>query len=245
MSDIIVIKIGGIASQSLSADFVTQIKTWQTAGKQLVIVHGGGFAITERLEKEQIETIKVNGLRVTAKKHMPLITQVLLENVGAGITATLEDAGLTAHQLTETLKTTVQADFLNQKTYGYVGQATTIKTDTLEHILTKGHIPVLASLGYSVNNEWLNINADYLATAVAQALKAKKLILMTDVKGILEKGQVLSTLAISEVPAKIANGVITGGMIPKIESAVKTVQSGVKQVSIGDNLLTGTIITGG
>ena len=97
-------------------------------------------------------------------------------------------------------------------------------------------------LGYSEQGDLLNINADYLARAVAISLGAKKLILMTDVKGILENGRVLNHLNIVDVQKKIDSGVITGGMIPKIQSAVQTVQAGVEQVVIGDNLTDGTII---
>ena len=103
-------------------------------------------------------------------------------------------------------------------------------------------LPVLASLGYSKDGELLNINADYLATAVAVALEAEKLVLMTDVKGVLENGVVLDSLTSTEFQEKIDQGIITGGMIPKIESAVNTVLAGVGEVLIGDNLVTGTSI---
>ena len=101
---------------------------------------------------------------------------------------------------------------------------------------------MIPSLGYSEQGYLLNINADYLARAVAISLGVKKLILMTDVKGVLENGRVLNHLNIVDVQKKIDSGVITGGMIPKIQSAVQTVQAGVEQVIIGDNLTDGTII---
>ena len=136
----------------------------------------------------------------------------------------------------------VQADFLDQETYGYVGNVSQIQTEILEKMLANQMLPVLASIGYSKDGDMLNINADYLATAVAVALGAEKLVLITDVKGVLENGAVLDSLSSTEFQDKIEQGIITGGMIPKIESAVNTVLAGVGEVLIGDNLVTGTSI---
>ncbi len=136
----------------------------------------------------------------------------------------------------------VHADFLDQETYDFVGEVKNITNQTLVALLSQGKIPLIPSLGYSEQGDLLNINADYLARAVAISLGAKKLILMTDVKGVLENDQVLDHLNLVDVHKKIDSGVITGGMIPKIQSAVQTVESGVEQVIIGDNLTDGTII---
>ncbi|MGT2907102.1 acetylglutamate kinase [Streptococcus dentiloxodontae] len=240
MSTIIVIKIGGLASQKLSHDFVNQLKDWQAAGQQIVIVHGGGFAITETLEAAGVVTRKVNGLRVTAKEDMNLISYALLDLVGKGILETLSEAELEAKQID--LQSTVEAVFLDQAVYGYVGQVSKLNPEAIKDSLNQGQIPVLASLGYSTEEELLNINADYLATAVAVELAASKLILMTDVKGVLENNRVLAQLSTKDAAEKIAVGVIRDGMIPKIESAVKTVEAGVQQVVIGDSLTAGTSI---
>lgn len=133
---------------------------------------------------------------------------------------------------------------MNYKIYGSVGTSIQINPNYINALLNKNNIPVLASLGTHINGELININADHLATAIAISLKAQKLILMTDVKGVLENGKLINRLHISEVQTKIKENIITGGMIPKIESAVDTVKSGVKKVIIGDNLLTGTVIEG-
>ena len=101
---------------------------------------------------------------------------------------------------------------------------------------------MIPSLGYQDGQTLLNINADYLATGLAVALQAEKLILMTDVPGVKENGQVLSRLKIGEIPEKIEQGIITGGMVPKLKSAAQTVRAGVKQVLIGDNLTSGSLI---
>lgn len=242
MSQTIVIKIGGVASQQLSQDFITQIKSWKEEGKQLLIVHGGGFAISKLMEEEKVPIQKINGLRVTSKSDMTLVSRALLDIVGKGLCQTLNHAGVPAQQLITDIEQVVEADFLDQMTYGYVGEVSAIHPTILEKLLSEDKVPLLASMGYSKHGEQLNINADYLATAIATALSAQRLILMTDVKGVLENGMVLPSLSIKQAQEKIAQGIITGGMIPKIESAIKTVQAGVGEVLIGDNLLTGTLI---
>ena len=145
-------------------------------------------------------------------------------------------------QLKASLARIVEAEFLDQETLGYVGKVSQIQPTFLDLVLEDDFVPILASLGYTQSGQELNINADYLATAVASALKADRLILMTDVPGVLENKQVLEVLKVSDVQEKIDQDIISGGMIPKIQAAVETVLAGVGQVVIGDNLSTGTII---
>ena len=238
----IVIKIGGVASKQLTPEILTKLSEWQQAGQKVVIVHGGGFAINQLMEENNIPIHKVNGLRVTSQSDMALIKEALVDIVGKNLAGELTTAGLPAYQLVDELPDLVHADFLDQETYGFVGEVKNITNQTLVKLLSQGKIPLIPSLGYSEQGDLLNINADYLARAVAISLGAKKLILMTDVKGVLENGQILEHLNFVDVQKKIDSGVITGGMIPKIQSAVQTVQAGVEQVIIGDNLTDGTII---
>lgn len=241
----IVIKIGGVASKQLNKDVINQLKNWKQQGHNLVIVHGGGFAISDLMEDRKSDVKKVNGLRVTDKEDMLLVRYGLLHQVGKSLSYRLNQEGLDAIQLNTSLKSIVKADYLNQSIYGYVGQVKSVNPILIEKVLEDGMIPVLASLGYTTSGTELNINADYLATAVAQSLQADQLILMTDVDGVLENGQVLDAIEITQVPQKIQKGIITGGMIPKLESAVKTIQKGVSQVMIGKTLTSGTIIKEG
>ncbi len=241
-TEYIVIKIGGVASKQLTPEILAKLSEWQQAGQKIVIVHGGGFAINQLMEENHIPIYKVNGLRVTGQSDMVLIKEALVEMVGKNLAGELTTAGLPAYQLADELPDLVHADFLDQETYGFVGEVKNITNQTLVSLLSQGKIPLIPSLGYSEQGDLLNINADYLARAVAISLGAKKHILMTDVKGILENGQVLEQLNLVDVQKKIDSGVITGGMIPKIQSAVQTVQAGVEQVIIGDNLTDGTII---
>ena len=241
-TEYIVIKIGGVASKQLTPEILTKLSEWQQAGQKIVIVHGGGFAINQLMEAHHIPIHKVNGLRVTGQSDMALIKEALVDIVGKNLADELTTAGLPAYQLVDELSDLVHADFLDQETYGFVGEVKNITNQTLVSLLSQGKLPLIPSLGYSEQGDLLNINADYLARAVAISLGAKKLILMTDVKGVLENGQVLEHLNFVDVQKKIDSGVITGGMIPKIQSAVQTVQAGVEQVIIGDNLTDGTII---
>ena len=238
----IVIKIGGVASKQLTPEILTKLSEWQRASQKIIIIHGGGFAINQLMEENNIPIHKVNGLRVTSQSDMALIKEALVDIVGKNLAGELTTAGLPAYQLVDELPDLVHADFLDQETYGFVGEVKNITNQTLVTLLSQGKLPLIPSLGYSEQGDLLNINADYLARAVAISLSAKKLILMTDVKGVLENGQVLEHLNFVDVQKKIDSGVITGGMIPKIQSAVQTVQAGVEQVIIGDNLTDGTII---
>lgn len=245
MNNIIVIKIGGIAAKKLSKSFIKQIKQWIEENKKIIIVHGGGVVINRLMAERQCSTKRVNGLRVTSQEDIPVVKQGLLEIVGPNLIKQLHEENIDSLQMVSHLGQIVSADFINQSLYGYVGKVVDIQTDYLESILENQIIPVLASLGETASGECLNINADYLAAAVASKFQAEKLILMTDIEGVLENKQVLPELLTSQASKKIQSGVIHGGMVPKIESAVQTVLSGVNQVLIGDNLLTGTLIAEG
>ncbi len=245
MAEVIVVKIGGRASQQLSQSFMEQLLAWHQAHKQLVLVHGGGFAITQALEEAGIATQKVDGQRVTEKDQLPLIESALLDKVGVAIKNNLRQVGLPVIQLGSDLEQVVAASFLDQDRYGYVGKVDKIEREWLDHLLGLGNIPLLASLGYSAHGQLLNINADYLATAVAVALQAEELILMTDVPGVLIDGRVVSKLTSKDLEQLKASGQITGGMIPKLESACQTAAAGVGQVRISDQLTGGTVIQKG
>lgn len=242
MSQTIIIKIGGMASRQLTSDFLQQVVEWKKAGHRLVIVHGGGFAINKLMADHSLPVKKINGLRITRQSDMELIHHALIEQVGAEISQKFLQESIDSIQLKASLSKVVKADFLDKERYGYVGKVKHINNQILNLMLENDFIPILASLGYNKSGEELNINADYLARAVAAALSADKLILMTDVAGVLENGQVISSIKVDEIQTKIEEEVITAGMIPKIESAAKTVLAGVRQVLIGDNLKVGTVI---
>lgn len=244
MDEVIVIKIGGIAIENLSINELNQIYNWQKNNIKIVIVHGGGVIINQTLKDYNHKTKKIEGIRVTTSEDIPLIYDALIHKVGLGLTNHLKTYDINAFQVIDNLKHLSTSTFLDKDKFGYVGQIKKVNIQLLKNIMINNQIPVIASLSYSVNNEWFNINADYLATAIAQALKANQLILMTDVQGIMENKKLHEVLSIEQALEKINEGIIKDGMIPKVESAIQTIRSGVKKVLIGNNLDSGTIIRG-
>lgn len=244
MKNIIVIKLGGIAIENLNDAFIQQIKAWHLENKKIIIVHGGGQVISDLLTKNNHSTIKIDGMRVTAKNDLPIIYDALINIVGHQLLVRLKESNLEFFQFKEKIKELVSAEFLNKNIYGYVGKVKEINTMLLENILSRDIIPIITSLGVNEQGEYLNVNADHLATAIAKRLKVEKLVYMTDVPGVIEKDKTFATLTIKEAKTKIENKIITGGMIPKIESAIQTVESGVESILIANNLQKGTIIRG-
>lgn len=244
MKNIIVIKLGGIAIENLNYAFIQQIKAWHLENKKIIIVHGGGQVISDLLTKNNHSTIKIDGMRVTAKNDLPIIYDALINIVGHQLLVRLKESNLEFFQFKEKIKELVSAEFLNKNIYGYVGKVKEINTMLLENILSRDIIPIITSLGVNEQGEYLNVNADHLATAIAKKLKVEKLVYMTDVPGVIEKDKTLATLTIKEAKTKIENKIITGGMIPKIESAIQTVESGVESILIANNLQKGIIIRG-
>lgn len=245
MEDVIVIKIGGIAAKKLTQDFIETVKRWKTEGKKVLIVHGGGYLIDELMTMRQLEVEKIDGLRVTSKEAMACVEKALREVVGPKLTKSLNQAGLEAVQIYHGLDRILEATYLNQVTYGYVGELTAIKTAYLCQMMEDGLIPVIPSLGQTKDGQLLNVNADDVASHLAVALQAEELIMMTDVPGVKETGKILPQLTARDVANKIETGVITGNMIPKVSGALRAVESGVGRVSIGQMLEGGTHILKG
>ena len=244
MKNIIVIKLGGIAIENLNDAFIQQINAWHLENKKIIIFHGGGQVICILLTKNNHSTIKIDGMRVTAKNDLPIIYDALINIVGHQLLERLKESNLEFFQFKEKIKELVSAEFLNKNIYGYVGKVKEINTMLLEKMLSRDIIPIITSLGVNEQGEYLNVNADHLATAIAKKLKVEKLVYMTDVPGVIEKDKTLATLTINEAKTKIENKIITGGMIPKIESAIQTLESGVESILIANNLQKGTIIRG-
>ncbi|MEQ5989015.1 acetylglutamate kinase [Staphylococcus saccharolyticus] len=224
MNNIVVIKLGGIGTEKIDESFINQLKDWQNNGKKIVIVHCGGQVINNYLKASGHHTRKINGIRVTAKNDLPIIYNVLVNKVGYQLINRLKLSHLKTNQLKDNMKDLVTADFLNKELYGFVGNIKQIKVNLLQDILDSKQIPVIVSLGANNEGCWLNINADYLATSIAKAFNADQLILMTDVEGVLENRKLLKSLSIQQAQEKIKNNIITDGMIPKLESAVETIQ---------------------
>ena len=246
---IIVVKYGGHAmvDPALAQRFARDIVMLKVCGLNPVVVHGGGPQINRMLDKLDVKPEFREGLRVTDAATMEVVEMVLSGAINKAIVASIQQAGgravgisgkdgnlLIAEKLTKK-KTdpatgqTVEIDF------GFVGEPARVNTEILHTIMKSDAIPVIAPVGAGAEGETFNVNADTAAGAVATALRAKRLLLLTDVAGVLDKDKnLISELTVQDLPRLIADGTITGGMIPKVESAAAVVESGVEGVIILD-----------
>ena len=240
---VMVVKYGG--STMGSGDTVYKdIVFMQAVGICPVVVHGGGPAITRRLQELGIESQRVNGLRVTDEATMKVVEDVLFGEVNARIVreiGTLDGraVGVSAKDagIMQVHKHWVQTDS-GALDIGYVGDVEHVDTAPLLDLIGKGMIPVVAPIGRGPEGESFNVNADTAAGEIAAALHAEKLVFLTDVQGIMrdlaDDASLLSTVHVSEVGELIDQGVISGGMIPKVEACIKSVKAGVRKTHVID-----------
>lgn len=233
---IIVIKMGGVASDNLTPAFFEQVAQWQALGKKIVIVHGGGHYISEMLQKMSLPIHIKDGLRVTDAQTLEVTRMVLLGQVQPMITTSFQQAGFQAIGLNAGCDQLIQGELIDPSTFGYVGEATAVNQQLLHLLIAGNHIPILAPLGITAEGQWLNINADEVACKVASSLCAERLILLTDVPGIKKESQWLQQVSLADMKRLINEKVITGGMLPKLASAKKALMSGVATVSITNRL---------
>ena len=237
---IIVVKYGGAAmtDPSLKESFSRDIALMKLVGMKPVIVHGGGPQIGKELQKAGIESKFENGLRVTNKPTMNIVKKILGTQINYEITRLIKKYGGNAISFNHSKYKIVNAtkkSFKDGTDLGLVGEVIKIKTGDLRKCLSYGFIPVIAPIGVSKNNEFLNINADEVAGEVAQALKAEKLILLTDVKGIGDSdNKLISKISLSKGQKILKEKFIKGGMTPKLLSALSARRNGVKSCHIID-----------
>ena len=237
---IIVVKYGGAAmtDPSLKESFSRDIALMKLVGMKPVIVHGGGPQIGKELQKAGIESKFENGLRVTNKPTMNIVKKILGTQINHEITRLIKKFGGNAISFNQSKYQIVNAtkkSFEDGTDLGLVGEVIKIRTSDLKKSLSNGFIPVIAPIGVSKNNEFLNINADEVAGEVAQALKAEKLILLTDVKGIGDSdNKLISKISLSKGQKILKEKFIKGGMTPKLLSALSARRNGVKSCHIID-----------
>ena len=237
---IIVVKYGGAAmtDPSLKESFSRDIALMKLVGMKPVIVHGGGPQIGKELEKAGIESKFENGLRVTNKPTMNIVKKILGTQINHEITRLIKKFGGNSISFNHSKYQIVNAtkkSFEDGTDLGLVGEVIKIRTSDLKKSLRDGFIPVIAPIGVSKNNEFLNINADEVAGEVAQALKAEKLILLTDVKGIGDSdNKLISKVSLSKGQKILKEKFIKGGMTPKLLSALSARRSGVRSCHIID-----------
>ena len=244
----VVIKYGGNAmiSQELREAVISDIILLNLVGVHVVVVHGGGPEISAMLKKVGKESRFVDGLRYTDGETMDIVQQVLCGKVNKDLVATLNRRGGRALGLCGMDAGLFQARMLDEK-YGLVGEIVQVSPAPVEDSLKEGYIPVVSTVAQGVDGEnAYNINADTAAAKLAVALKAEKLLLLTDVRGLLRDPQDESTLlpevALSDVPLLMKEGVIQGGMIPKVGCCVEAVRSGVRDAVILDGRIPHSIL---
>ena len=244
----IVVKYGGNAmvSEELRHAVISDIVLLSLVGIRVVVVHGGGPEISEMLKKVGKETHFVDGLRYTDEETMDVVQQVLCGRVNKNLVSTMNRLGGKGVGLCGMDGSLFRAKRLDEK-YGMVGEITKVNPAVVEDALNNGYIPVITSVAEGADAETsYNINADTAAAKLAVALKAEKLILLTDVRGLLrdpkDESTLIPELQLSSVPALVREGVISGGMIPKIECCVESVRSGVKSATILDGRVAHSIL---
>lgn len=241
-----VIKYGGNAmtDPALQQAFAEDVVMLQLAGIRVVVVHGGGPQIEQLLQRLGKQGTFIQGMRVTDAETMSVVEWVLGGQVQQTIVGLINQAGGRAMGMTGRDGATIQAQRLRLvdshnpalvHDVGQVGDVVSVDTRALLCVLDAGMIPVVSPIGYGVNNESYNINADVVAGELAKALHAEKLLMMTNIAGVLDQaGQLLPELSPARIDALCADGTISGGMIPKIAGALDAAKSGVQAVHILD-----------
>ena len=246
---IIVVKYGGNAmvSEVLKEAVIQDIVLLNLVGIKVVLVHGGGPEISEMLKKIGKESTFVKGLRYTDEETMDIVQMILCGKVNKNLVSLLEKAGgrgVGLGGMDGGLFKAVRLRDPDGTDYGYVGEIT---EGNEKLVLEEGFIPVVSSVAAGVDEETnYNINADTAAEKLAVALKAKKLILLTDVRGLMkvpgDDSTLIPKLKVSEVPALVKSGIISGGMIPKVDCCVEAVRQGVERANIQDGRVPHSIL---
>ena len=231
----IVIKCGGsiLVDQNLFDIFIKDISILNKLGLNPIIVHGGGKRISSKLLELNIKSEFINGLRVTDKNTINIVEDVLIE-FNKEIVDALRNQFCETRRITAREHNIITVIPENSK-LGFVGTPTNIKTDVLKEIVKVNEVPVVAPLGLDKDNQTFNINADTVAGSIAKEIKARRLIIMSDVEGVLDSNKkLISEINSNFIKDLIDNKIITGGMIPKISNCLDVASNGVKGVVIID-----------
>ncbi len=246
-----VIKLGGsvLADNNIKSSLMKDIILLKYVGVNPVIVHGGGPAITEIMNKMDKESKFVKGLRVTDKETMDLVEMVLVGSVNKEIVGQINKMGSTAVGISGKDGGLIQAQKLNNDSdvdLGYVGEVNEVRPKIIEELIAGGYIPVIAPVGGNEEGESLNINADTVAGEIAVSLESEKFIFLTDVDGIRADHQKaesrVSSLSIKEAEKWIEDERIKGGMVPKVKACLDTARNGVHKTHILNGLLPHTLL---
>jgi acetylglutamate kinase len=245
----IVVKYGGhaMSEEHLAVDFGKDIALLKQVGINPVIIHGGGPQINAMLERLEIKSTFVDGLRITDAAMVEVVEMVLSGSVNKQIAGLINQAGalavgisgrdgglIRAKKLSRTLRDP-GSEIESVLDLGFVGEPAYVDTRVIHALTGAGLIPVIAPVGTGEDGQTYNINADTAAGAIAGALNASRLLMLTDVPGVLDKsGNLLTELAVGNIPGLIEDGTISGGMIPKVLTCIEAIKQGVKGATILD-----------
>ncbi len=245
---VMVIKYGGAAMKdpSLSQTVMRDIVLLASMGVRPVVVHGGGPEINIWLEKLGIEPQFLNGLRVTDAATMDVVEMVLVGRVNKKIVELINLEGGSAVGLCGKDGNIIKARSQGREEIGFVGEVSAINTQLLEALINGGHIPVISSVASDETGQAYNINADTVAGEIAAAMGAEKLLLLTDIAGILrdyrDPSTLIRSLSLSEARELMQQGIVSGGMIPKVQCCVRSLAQGVKAAHILDGRVPHSIL---
>ncbi|MBS7578424.1 acetylglutamate kinase [Enterococcus sp. MMGLQ5-2] len=243
----IVVKYGGnaMSNEALKISVMKDIALLQMVGVKIVLVHGGGPDISRTLHRLGKETKFIDGLRYTDKEAVEIVATVLSGKVNKSLVADLYELGVKAIGLSGIDGAMIQAEQLDEK-FGYVGEITSINPEPILLALENNYIPVIATTGIDHTGQFYNINADIAAADIAAAVNAEQFILLTDVRGVLRDvdnpESLISEINIKEIPNLIDSGIISGGMIPKIDSCINAMNKGLKEAVIIDGRVEHSIL---
>jgi acetylglutamate kinase len=234
----IVVKYGGAAMESagLARPFAEDIGLLRQAGIRPVVVHGGGPQVTDLSARLGLETTFIEGLRVTDAETLDVATMVLAGKLNTQVVATLNANGVPAVGLTGVDGGLLRARKQHAPDLGFVGEVVGVDADVVQTLLDRRFVPVVASIAVDASGQSYNVNADVVAAELAMALKAEKLVFISDVPGLIgPSGELLSELGAADCRDLLArDGVVDGGMIPKLRSALRALDAGVGRVHIVD-----------
>lgn len=244
---IVVVKYGGNAmiNEELKNAVMGDIVLLSLIGIKVVLIHGGGPEITGMLDKVGKKTEFVNGLRVTDKETVDICQMVLSGKINKGLVNLIQNMGGKAMGLCGCDGHIIEAEMLDEK-LGYVGKITNVNVEPILDVLEKGYIPVISTVGCDNEGNIYNINADTAASKIAGMLKAESLISMTDIRGLLrdkdDEESLIPVVNVSEAPQLMSDGIISGGMIPKVDCCIEAVRQGVNKVFMIDGRVPHSIL---
>ncbi len=245
----VVIKYGGNAmiNDDLKSAVMSDIALLKLVGINVVLVHGGGPEITEMLGRVNKESRFVNGMRVTDKETIDIVQMVLAGKVNKSLVQHLQKSGAPAVGLCGLDGNMLVAEkLITSEDIGYVGEITQVNPKVISDVINNGFVPIISTVAGSYGGDVYNINADIAASRIAAELGACKLILMTDIRGLLrnkdDENTLIPSVNVSEVPMLKREGIISGGMIPKIDCCVEAVRRGVSRAYIIDGRIPHSIL---